>query len=89
MRRQSLMRSLVVAGLLGMGLTTLGSTPARASGTCEPVYHYVLVTTYVDRQVAYTKVVTLYDHCGRPYKVATTCYQTVKVPVTRRILVCD
>jgi hypothetical protein len=39
--------------------------------------------------VAYTKVVTLYDHCGRPYKVTTTCYETVNVLVKTRVLVCD
>jgi hypothetical protein len=85
------------AGILGLAACFAGGTPAHAGGYdgysysygCAPVCHYETVTVYVPRTVAYTRLVTLYDECGRPYQAARTCYRTVQVPVQKRVLVCD
>ena len=89
MRRSTTWRGIIVAGLLGLTTLALGATPARASGYCPPSCHYEWVITYVTRQVPYTEVVIRYDHCGRPYKVAKSCYETVRVPVKTRVLVVE
>jgi hypothetical protein len=62
----------IAAGLLGFAACVLGNSRVRASdyGTgCAPSCHYKTVTVCVPKTVAYTKLVTLYDHCGRPYQV--------------------
>jgi hypothetical protein len=80
------------AGLLGLAITALGTTPVHASDDgdgCAPACHYEMVTVYVPKTVAYTKCVTFYDHCGRPYQGTQTCYRTIQVPVRKCVLVCD
>jgi hypothetical protein len=75
---------LALVGLVG------GTASARADGYA-PCYHYEevtayqTVTVYETRQEPYTKVVTLYDHCGYPYQATRTYYRTVKVPVTKKV----
>jgi hypothetical protein len=66
-----------------------GSYGPCSSGTCRPACRYECITTYVPRTVPYTKVVTLYDHCGQPYQVCQTCYKTVMVAVQKRVPVCN
>jgi hypothetical protein len=64
-----------------------GFAPAARADECytwEKVATYEYVTTYVCKQVPYTKTVCLYDHCGKPYHVEKTFYKTVKVPVTKK-----
>lgn len=88
MNRSTTIKGTFAAALVGLAML-LGGAQARASDYCPPACRYVWVTTYVTREVPYTKVVTLYDHCGRPYKVARTCFETVTVAVRKRVLVCD
>jgi len=86
------LRQIVATSLLGITAGFGGSAPARAGncgGYCQPTYHYTYVTVYVPKTVSYTSYITRYDHCGRPYQVAKTCYKTIQVPVQKRVLVCD
>jgi hypothetical protein len=82
----------IATGLVILAASGLASPSARGSDDgayCASACHYETVTVYVSKTVAYTKCVTLYDHCGRPYQVARTCYRTVQVPVQKCVLVCD
>jgi len=101
MIHQKLLRGIVAIGLLSVaGMMSLagtcrasddtaGSYGAGSSGDCRPACHYKCITIYVPRTVLpYTKVVTLYDHCGQPYQASQTCYRTVRVPVQRVVLDC-
>lgn len=95
------LRGTVGAGLLALATLGLGAGTAPAGDYCPPRCHYEWVTryecvvTYETRTVPYTKVVTCYDHCGRPYQVTKTCYREVQVPVKKmvpvrqKVLVCD
>jgi hypothetical protein len=89
------LRGTMFAGILGLAACFAGGAPAHAGGYdgyrdgCAPACHYETVTAYVPRTVAYTRLVTLYDECGRPYQAARTCYRTVQVSVQKRVLVCD
>jgi hypothetical protein len=65
-----------------------GSYDPGSPGSCRPACHYECITTYVPRTVSYTKVVTLYDHCGQPYDVSRTFYRTILVAVQKRVPVC-
>ena len=69
----------IAAGLSGMA----------ASASDYPGYRkvvtYQTVTTFVLKEVPHEKVVTKYDHCGKPYTVVVTCYKTVEVPVTKTV----
>jgi hypothetical protein len=81
--------------LVGLGIS---GAPARASD-CAPcceykwIVTYECVITYETRTVPYTKTVTCYDECGRPYPVSKTCYREVQVavkkvvPVKKKVLV--
>jgi hypothetical protein len=85
-------RGMMVAAILALAAGFAGGVPARANdygAYCAPTCHYSIITVYVPKTVAYTKLVTYYDHCGRPYQVAKTCYRTIQVPVQKRVLVCD
>jgi hypothetical protein len=42
---------------------------------------YVVKVKYEEREEAYTKCITRYDECGKPYVVKKTCYRTIEVPV--------
>jgi hypothetical protein len=70
------LRGTMFARILGLAACFAGGSPAQAGGydsygyACAPVCHYETVTVYVPRTVAYTRLVTLYDACGRPYQVA-------------------
>ena len=62
-----------------------------AVSACEPVYKKVVCTrtVYVEvtKSVPYTKTVTKYDNCGKPYCVKVVCYKDVTVTVPRTITV--
>ena len=100
MIHQSTLRRIVAVGLLSVAGTmslagtcrasddSAGSYQTGSSGNCRPACHYKCITTYVPRTVSYTKVVTLYDHCGQPYQASQTCYRTIRVPVQRVVLDC-
>jgi len=81
--------TMLLAGTCRASDGTAGSYGAGSSGDCRPACHYKCITIYVPRIVSYTKVVTLYDHCGQPYQASQTCYRTVRVPVQRVVLDCD
>jgi hypothetical protein len=70
------------------GATAVPST-SQAAVASMPTCHYAWVTKLVDRKVPYTEVLTLYDRCGRPYKVAKTSYKTVKVTEHVRVAARD
>lgn len=80
----------VVAGVLGV--VGLGDVPAGACDTpphCEYrlVTCYETVVTYETKCVPYTKAITLYDKCGKPYEVTKTFYREVQVPVKKIVAV--
>lgn len=79
MRRMILAAALVLAGV----------GTAAANNYPPPGYKLVTVTetkiVYETRSVAYTKEVTKYDHCGKPYNVCVTCYKDVEVPVKKTV----
>jgi hypothetical protein len=50
MRRSTMLRGIIAAGLLGLITLAPGASPARASGDCPPRCHYEWVITYVTRQ---------------------------------------
>lgn len=89
MRRSHTLKTIAFGTLVGLFGSVAGSRSAVASDLCSPVCRYAWATKYVDREVAYTKIVVLHDHCGRPYEVARTCFATVSVPVRVRVLICD
>jgi len=89
MRRSNTLKTTAFAALVGLIGAVMDSQLAAATEPCSQSCHYVSVIKYVDREVAYTKFIVLYDHCGQPYKVAKTCYETVSVPVRVRVLACD
>ena len=62
---------------------------ANASECCvwKQVAAYETVTDYVTKTVAYTRTVTLYDHCGKAYAATKVCYRDVVVPVQRTVAV--
>jgi len=78
-----------LAGICRASDDSAGSYGAGSSGDCRPACHYKCITIYVPRTVSYTKVATLYDHCGQSYQASQTCYRTVRVPVRRVVLDCD
>lgn len=49
----------------------------------RPHDHGNWVVSYECRREPYTKCITLYDHCGRPYEITKTFYRTVHVPVKK------
>jgi hypothetical protein len=82
------MTRFILGGVMALALLAGSSLTATASEYCyrggckyEKVVKYVPVITYETRTEAYTKYVTCYDHCGRPYQVARTCYRTYEAPV--------
>jgi hypothetical protein len=80
--------SRIAAAALGIAL--FAGARAEAGDYCPPPcghYETVLVTRCVD--VPYTRVVTLYDHCGRPYQVEKSGVRTVEVTLRKRVFVRD
>lgn len=63
------------------------ATPAAATVTYKVVLVYEWVTVYETRTEPYTRVVTLYDHCGKAYTVTKTYYRTIEVPVKKQVAV--
>lgn len=59
-------------------------------GGCKykKVIEYVTDVRYEKREEAYTKYVTEYDHCGKPYSVKKVCYREIEVPVKYTRAVC-
>jgi hypothetical protein len=82
-RRAMFKKAMLAAGLVLGGFAT--SAQAGDCFTWEQVTCYECVTTYVCKQVPYTKTVCLYDHCGKPYHATKTFYRTVEVPVTKKV----
>ena len=82
-------RALAIATTLGVSTLSMIGGTASASDHCPPkvTYVYKTVCKYVRKNVAYRKLVTRYDECGKPYYAVQTCYKTVIVPVTYKIKV--
>ena len=73
------LRKLLCAGVLGLAGV---AGPARAGDCCHRyVTWYEPVVCYETYREPYTRAVTKYDYCGRPYCAAETCYRSVSVPV--------
>lgn len=85
MRRLISRKSLLAVALL---LGACGFSAGTASACDTPRCYWKTVTVYVEEQVPYTRYVTKYDHCGKPYRVAVIDYRTVRVPVQQRVKVC-
>lgn len=83
----------ILLGTAVLGLATLVPTASARAGdvvvvrSYRTVTVYEWVTTWETRSQPYTKVVTLYDHCGYPYTVTKTCYHDVQVPVKKLVAV--
>lgn len=69
-----------VAAAVALALGTAGSASA-CDYVWKTVVEYKTVIKYETRTVPYTQVVTLYDHCGKPYQVEKTFYKEIQVPV--------
>jgi hypothetical protein len=82
------MRRILFALAAGLGI--FGATPAFAGDSCCH-YKQVVVTEYVTvyetQTVSYTKEITRYDHCGKPYTVCVTFYKDIQVPVQKAVTV--
>ncbi|GEM_PF-2403061 len=79
-------RGLVLGSLMAIG-AFFASGSAEAGHWCSHC-HYEWVVRYEYQQVPYTRYVTYYDHCGKPYSVPKTYFQTIRVPVKHRVQVC-
>src|SRR5262245_58027240 len=92
MKRFTSLRGMAVAGVLGLSALAFGGTAAQACDKAPQqeytwVTTYECVTTWEIKCEPYTKTVTKYDHCGKPYQVAETYYREVKVPVVKKVAV--
>ena len=78
------MKSMFLAMVLAIGTASVVSA-------CDPVYKkvvcYETVYVKVTKTVPYTKSMTRYDHCGKPYCVDVTCYKDVCVKVPKTVAV--
>jgi len=80
-------------GAVVLGVATLFPTASAKAGDVVIVRSYKVVTvyewvtSYQTRSQPYTKVITLYDHCGNAYTVSKTCYQDVQVAVKKLVAV--
>lgn len=82
-------RTLTIATILGASTLTFTGVTATAGDYCPPkvTYVYKTVCKYVPKQVAYQKLVKLYDACGKAYYTVETCYKTVLVSVSYKVKV--
>ena len=92
MKRFNSLRGMEVASVLGLTVLAFGGTTAQACDKAPQqeytwVTTYECVTTWETKCEPYTKTVTKYDHCGKPYQATVTCYREVKVPVTKKVAV--
>jgi hypothetical protein len=74
--------------MLAVGLVLGGMSASAQAGDCytwKKVCTYECVTTYVCKQVPYTKTVCTYDHCGNPIYTEKTFYKTVEAPVVKKV----
>ena len=81
-----MIRKLLTAAVATVAL----AVPAFAHEPCctyKKVTCYETVVSYETRQEAYTKCITLYDSCYRPYTVHRTFYRDVQVPVKKVVAV--
>ncbi len=81
----------IAAAVLGVAMIA-GSTALAGDYNCPPPppcghFETVLVTKCID--VPFTRCVTVYDHCGRPYQVEKVGVRTVEVTVRKRVFVRD
>jgi len=81
------MGRILLASVMAAVVALTGATTAKASNYNDyykPCYKkvvcYETVTCWEARTESYTKYVTKYDHCGRPYTCEVVCYRDVKVP---------
>jgi hypothetical protein len=82
------MRRILFAMVLGLGI--FSAAPALAGDGCcyyKQVNVTEYVTVYETQTVSYTKEITRYDHCGKPYTVCVTCYKDIQVPVQKAVTV--
>jgi hypothetical protein len=80
------LQNLAAAALI-TGSTFLGDLTG-ASACDTPRCYWKTVTVYVDVEQPVVNWVTRYDHCYRPYQVKVVTYETVTVPVEKRVKVC-
>lgn len=79
--------TILTAGFLGLATLAPATPAAAATNSYTIVTVYEWATVYESRCEPYTRVVTLYDHCGTAYTVPKTYYRTVEVPVKKLIAV--
>lgn len=80
------MRNWLVATMLALG-TTLAASDASATDCHVPRYYWKTIVTYETVREPVRHWVTKYDHCGKPYRVSVTVWETVRVPVEERVKV--
>ena len=84
-------RSLAFAAVVGLG--SFGITSSAQAGDCytnhyQSSCYYKTIVTYKTVLKPYTCLVTKYTSCGHPYQVEVVKYKRVRVPCTKRVLVC-
>lgn len=79
--------TLFAAAVLGLAALAPATPAAAATVSYKVVLVYEWVTVYETRTEPYTRVVTLYDHCGKAYTVTKTYYRTVETPVKKQVAV--
>jgi hypothetical protein len=81
----------IAAAVLGtvIAASSIASAGDYSCPVPPPCGHYqtILVTKCVE--VPFTRCVTVYDHCGRPYQVERVGVKTVEVTVKKRVFVRD
>ena len=76
-------RPIAIATLIA--LTTFIAAQGSAQACHASCPRYRTITTWEIQKRPVTVYRTLYDHCGRSYRVRQTVYQTVRVPVRRLV----
>ena len=82
-----------IAAALGLAMTLVEALATERIGSFfsppAPSGHYEWVVVPKSVEVPYTRSVTLYDHCNRPYQVERTACRTEEVAVRKQIFVRD
>ena len=78
----------VATVLVGVSATANAGSGCHSNSYQPPTCYYKTVTVWETVKKPYIHYVTKYDHCGQPYRVRTTTWKTVSVPVTKRVKVC-
>ena len=74
---------------LGLVIAAANAVGARANECPTRCGHYETIVVCKAVEVPCIKVVTLYDHCGRPYQATRRTTKVVEVSVRKTVFVAD